>query len=146
KTAKPKTRSRQPKAAAPTSKTEVIKARIEPKPRRLRLPAYRPFRFKRIRHPTKLPSVWWLARQTGRLLWGRRWFFLGIIIVYGLLNILLVHSFTGGADIDSLKKQFGGGAGQLLVGLSAFSSLFTTSGGSATAEAGLFQVILWIIG
>ncbi|MGH7142261.1 MAG: hypothetical protein ACREF5_02195 [Candidatus Saccharimonadales bacterium] len=112
--------------------------------RRLRLPAYKPFRLKRIKHPVRLPSVWQLTQKTSILLWRHRWLFLGLALVYGLLNILLVRGFSSDANISSLKNQFSHD-GQLTASISIFGSLLTSSGSSSNASAGAYQIFLGLI-
>ena len=40
----------------------IVPAADSYKPRRLHLPAYQPFRFKRIKRPNRLPTVWQLSK------------------------------------------------------------------------------------
>jgi hypothetical protein len=96
------------------------------RPRTLRLPPYKLFRLKRIKHPIRLPSVWYLAKVTCRLLWSNRKLFLGIFAIYGVLNILFVHGLSSGTV--TLATIFGGadsntnaatGVYQLVLGLIA---------------------------
>ncbi len=118
------------------------------KPRRIHLPAYRPFRFKRIKHPVSLPSVWQLTRKTVQLLWRHRLLFLELVIVYGILDILLVRGFSS-VNVNSLKHQAiqnnGGKAGQLGVGLSVFVNLLTSSGSNSSANTDAYQIFLGLI-
>lgn len=120
------------------------------RPRRLRLPSYRPFRFKRIKHPERLPSAWRLTLRTLSLLYYRRWLFLGIGVVYGLLVLLIAQGLSGGVDVVSLKDQvttiLGGNTEPLLTSVSVLASLLA-GGGSASANpsADAYRLILGII-
>ena len=133
------------------SKTAPLPLQIDaaPRARRLRLPPYRPFRLKRIKHPVKLPSAWAISKKTLSLLWRRRWLFLSIAVVYGVLSILFVTGLSGGVDVTNLKQQvaqgLGGHIGQLGVGLSVFTQLLTSAGNGAGAAAGAYQVFLGLI-
>ena len=120
-----------------------------PKPRRLHLPAYKPFRWKRIKHPERLPSVWTLTKKTCVLLWSRRWLFLGISLVYGMLTLVFVQGLSGGADVNSLKQQLGlgigGNAGQLVTGTAVFTQLLAASGSNSSATAGAYQLFIGLV-
>ncbi len=123
---------------------------VKTAPRRLRLPAYKPFRFKRIKHPKILPSSWQISKKTLQLLWSNRWLFLGLVLVYGILNILLVRGFSGGVNVNSLKHQFsvsqGGKGGQVGVGFSVFMNLLTSSSSvSNNSGSGTYQLFLGLI-
>jgi len=119
-----------------------------PRPRRLRLPAYKPFRFKRVKHPRRLPSAWQLSRKTIDLLWQHRGLFVGLIVVYGLLNLLLVSGFSSSASVSSLKHQLSQGnkGGQLGLNFSVFFNLLTTSSSSSTnSGSGAYQLFLGLV-
>jgi hypothetical protein len=121
---------------------------ITQRPRRLQLPSYKPFRFKRVKHPKRLPSAWQLSRKTIDLLWAHRGLFVGLIVVYGLLNLLLVSGFSSGVNVSSLKHQLSQGnkGGQLGLNFSVFFNLLTTSNSSSTnSGSGAYQLFLGLI-
>lgn len=121
----------------------------ESQPRRLRLPAPKLLRFRRVKHPERLPSAWRLLVRSVDLFWQRKWLFLGIMLTYGILNFALVKGFSIGADISSLKDQvsqgLGGNVGQLATGLSVFAVLTATSGNGTSTTAGSYQFMLGLI-
>lgn len=139
-----------PKSRKKTSLRKELDLKTEAsRPRRLKLPAYRPFRFQRIRYPEHLPSVWRITKTMTAILWGRRWLFLGMIALYGLLNLLFVRGLSGGTDVGSLKQQLsmglGGNTGKLATGVTVFTSLLLSSGNNASATAGAYQVFLGLL-
>ena len=141
---KPKTKK---KPVAGKSSTAPASALLQP--RRLHLPAYQPFRFKRIKHPKALPSAWQISKKTALLLWNYRFLFLGLVVVYGLLDILLVQGFSGGVNVNNLKHQLsqsqGSHTNQVGLGFSVFLNLLTTSSSSGNSSGGAYQLFLGLI-
>lgn len=74
----------------------------------------------------------------------------GIIVVYGLLNIILVRGLNGGVNVSDLKSQvdslFSGAGGHVASGLTVFGLLLTSTNNVASAEASAYQTFLLIIG
>lgn len=142
-----KSAPRPAKAAATQQPSSPVPAPA--KPRRLKLPPYKLFRLKRIKHPVRLPSVWQLSSKTCRTLWQYRRIFIGIAIVYAVLNILFVNGVSTGTDVSSLKQQLGqganGNAGQLVTGLSVFSTLLASAGNGSSASAGAYEVFVGLV-
>jgi hypothetical protein len=119
-------------------------------PRRLRLPRYKFFRIKPIMYPERLPTTWALVRQVGGVLWLNRYLFLGIVAVYAVLNILLVHGFSSAVDVGATKQQLlantgGATAGQIAADLSAFGTLLTTASTNVSAASGAYQLMLGVL-
>lgn len=75
--------------------------------------------------------------------------FLGIIAIYGFLNLLLVQGFhlVGGlGDVkSSLGELFSGNWGQLLSGVALFVYLMGVSGNTASSSAGAYQFLLGLL-
>lgn len=139
------TKSTRTKKASTAAHVETV---AEARPRRLRLPVYKLFRLKRVTYPERLPSVWKLSRQTAALLWQYRWLFLGIALIYGVLNIIFVRGLSGGLDVESLKKTLGtslGGSDKLVTGLTVFVTLMASSGNDSNATAGAYQLFLGLL-
>ncbi|HXR49743.1 MAG TPA: hypothetical protein VN778_01820 [Verrucomicrobiae bacterium] len=140
-TKKPVVKQRVNKVAVPA---EVIAS----KPRRLKLPAYKPFRLKRVKYPEKLPSVWRLSAQTAQLVARRPWLFAGIAVVYAVLTLILVRGFGSGIDVASLKTQLDTGpshVAQLLTGVSVLVAMLNSSGTSAGDTSGAYQIIVGLV-
>ena len=69
--------------------------------------------------PPKLLNVWWLSRTAVQPLWQHRRLFLGLSLIYGLLNLILVQGLAS-TDVSGLKnalnQAIGGHFGGLLSG------------------------------
>ncbi len=120
------------------------------KPRRLKPRTYKTLRVaKRIKHPIKLPNVWRLTRISGKLLWEHKRLFIGIILVYGLLNLILVQGLAGSTDVGTLKQGlsqvFTGHLGPLISSLSIFAVLVGSAGNGSSPTAGAYQLFLALI-
>ena len=77
----------------------------------------------------------------------RNWkVFTGIIVIYGLLNIVLVQGFNAGGNLtevkDALNELFTGNFAQLATGATLFVQLLSTSGNTENPAAGAYQLIL----
>lgn len=130
------------------AKKSVTKS-LAKKPRRLKQPTYKNFHLaKRITHPVKLPSVWQLTKSSWKVLWTYKNLFIGITLLYGLLNLLLVQGLAGNTDISSLKhtlsQVFTGHLGSLASGLSIFAVLVSSAGNGSSPTAGAYQFFLAI--
>lgn len=118
-----------------------------PGPRRLKRPASKTMRLRRrIHHPVKLPSAWWLTKHTVRTLWQHKKLFLGITAVYAILNLIFVQGFSNMSNLSALKTSlhsaFGGNA--VTSGLTLFGVLISSSG-SNTGSAGGYQLFLLLM-
>jgi hypothetical protein len=135
----------------PTKKTPVNNTRAAEelyKPRRLRMPTYKSLRYhKRIKHPHTLPSAWKIFKATAVTVWSSKKLFLGIVLVYGLLNILLVRGFGNTNNIAQVKSQLDGSGNLAHVfgGIALFAGLAASSGNNATSTSGVFQLLLVLI-
>jgi hypothetical protein len=73
----------------------------------------------------RLASVKELARMTSVLLWRHRRLFLGITLVYALLNALLVQGSTSSTDVaglkDTIQQFFAGDWGAVATGTRVFA-------------------------
>jgi hypothetical protein len=133
------------KAQAKKSSSTLVK-----QPRKLKRPTYKSFRLtKRITHPVKLPTVWRLTKTTWKTFWEHRRLFIGITVVYGLLNLILVQGLAGNTDVGSLKhtldQAFTGNFGAVASGLSIFAVLVGSAGNGSSPTAGAYQLFLTLI-
>lgn len=74
--------------------------------------------------------------------------FLGIALVYALLNALLIQGLNAAADLGTLKhtlNQIPGSGGQLANGFSLYTSLLGASGTSLSPTAGAYQFVLAVV-
>lgn len=75
-----------------------------------------------------LLGVGQLIRQTTGVLSSRWRLFLGIIVIYGVLNIFFAQALTNGSDVTHLKNSL--------------EQLFTGNWGALAASAGVFALML----
>ncbi len=121
-----------------------------PSPRKLKPPEYKSLRpSKRIKHPVKLPSAWRVAKAAAKTLWQHKGLFLGITLVYGLLNLVLVQGLASNTDVTSLKNTlnlvFTGHLGSLASSLAVFAVLVGSAGNGSSQTAGAYQLFLVLI-
>ncbi len=131
-------------------KTTVATHAQPDKPRRLRLGQYESFRLqKRIKHPIKLPNVWVITRQAFLTLWHHKRLFVGIILIYGFLNLTLAQGLANSTDVstlkDSLSQIFTGHLGFLASGLSVFVVMIGSAGNTTNQTTGAYQIFLALI-
>lgn len=138
------------KTAPKAANKKPANLEIRVKPRRLKQARYKTLKLQnRIKHPVKLPNVWRLTRQAALTLWQHKRLFMGITLVYGLLNLLLAQGLSGGTDVSSLKDSLGqvftGHFGALVSGLGVFVVLIGSAGNSSSPTAGAYQLFLALI-
>lgn len=98
---------------------------------------------------TKLPNVLQITKSTAYLLWTHKKLFIGITLIYGLLNLVLVQGFAATTDVASLKQQlnqiFTGNFGSLATSFSVFVVLVGSAGNGSSPTAGAYQFFLGLI-
>lgn len=104
---------------------------------------------RRLKQPARLPGAWRLTRTAGQVLWQHRGLFVGITLVYGLLNLVLVQGLASNTDVTSLKNTlnhaFQGHFASLASGASVFAILVTSAGNGSSQTAGAYQLFLGLI-
>jgi hypothetical protein len=135
------------KSVAKSSLKKPVKQPAETTKRQLKRSPYKSFQLsRRIKHPGKLPSAWKLAVASIKMIWQNKKLFLGIALIYGLLNLVLVRGFSSGVDVasskDILNEVFKGNWGQLTSGLAIFAVMVTASGNSSSDAASVYQLFL----
>lgn len=119
--------------------------------RQLKRPKYKPLHIGKKLKPTKppLPNVLKLTRQATTLIWNHKRLFLGITLVYGLLDLVLVHGLASHTDVVSLKQNLNqvltGYFKGLASGLTIFVVLVGSTGSGASQSAGAYQLFLTLI-
>jgi hypothetical protein len=118
-------------------------------PRRVKAPKYSSFRLHRRIKGEKLPGSFRLLGRSFAT-FGRHWkLFLGITLIYGILNIVLVQSFNAAGNLSDTKsvmdELFAGSVGELISGIALFVYLLSVSGNTVSPTAGAYQLILTII-
>ena len=115
--------------------------------RSLKVPQALQDRFhKPIKHPVKLPSVWWLSVTTGRILWQNKVLFLAIAAWYAFLDIIFAQGLSSSANVTTLKSTLdhitASNLGPVGSSLGRFLVLFSSSGNTASPTAGFFSLHL----
>lgn len=104
---------------------------------------------RRLKQPVKLPNVWQLTRAAALILWRYRRLFIGITLIYGLLNLVLVQGLASGTNVSNLKSElnqvFTGHFGSLASSLSVFVVLVGGAGNGSSQTAGAYQLFLGLI-
>jgi len=153
---KKKSKTATTKSEAKTKKTTSPPLRVRPrelKPQEKRFPFNR-FPFKKRQKPPRikyeaLPSsfkVLWRSLEILREHWD---LFLGILVIYGVVNIILVKGFATGLDLSSIKSAVSGTFHGHLKDLGTSTALFVYllggTGNSSNAAAGAYQSFLIIV-
>ncbi len=106
-------------------------------------------RQEQTKRPVKLPNIWLLTKTSANTLWQHRQLFMGITLIYGLLNLVLVQGLASSTAVSSLKTQlhqlFTGHLGSLSSSLSSFSALVGSSGNGSSQTAGAYQLFLALL-
>jgi hypothetical protein len=150
KTAKPI--AKEQLTTAPKVTPAVTPRKAAERPRGLARVNYRLWRISRseyhVRRP-KLSSVWFLTKQAALVLWRNKKLFLGIILFYALLNLILVQGFASSSDVTSfhsaLEKTIHGNIGGVGPGIAIFAILAGSSSSGTTGATGAYQVMLLLI-
>ncbi len=126
-------------------------ATVAAKPRRVKLGNYQTLRLqKRIKHPIKVSNTWRLSKAAAHTLWQHKSLFVGITLIYGLLNVVLAQGLSGTSDVatlkDTLSEVFTGNFGAIASGLTIFVSLVGSAGNTTSQTAGAYQLFLALIG
>ncbi len=102
------------------------------------VPDYKPLPKARI--------IFWRVLQQ---FWQNRELFGGVILVYGILNLVLVRGLSGSANLAAFKAQTEalahGVTGGLLTSFGGFAYLLSTSGSGNAATSGVYQSLLLLI-
>ncbi|HSW66096.1 MAG TPA: hypothetical protein VLI54_03085 [Bacillota bacterium] len=143
KTTKSKTKSASAEPAAVAKKAPAA-------PRKLKQPKYQSFKMQRRIKPTgTLPSAYRIFGGAVKVLFKHWRVFLGMVLIYGVLNLVLVRGFSGSANLTDIKNTLDGALkgdwSQAASGGLLFVYLLGSAGNSASATAGAYQLILTLI-
>jgi hypothetical protein len=96
-----------------------------------------------------LPSAWHITILAARIIWNYRNLLIGIVLFYGLANLLLVQGLASNTDVATLKSELSktlhGNFSDVSSSLTIFIVLIGSSGSGSSATAGAYQVILILI-
>ncbi len=97
----------------------------------------------------KLANVWSLSASSLRLLWRQRLLFIGIVLIFGVINFAIANGFSAGANLANTKNQFTsffhGQFKQIEGGLTVFTLMLTNAGSSNTNGGLAYGIILTIM-
>lgn len=102
---------------------------------------------KRKDEKAKLANVWQLSAMCLKQLWRYRWLYLGILVIYGIVNLVVARGFSVGSDPTSLKSTIDSlfpGSYQQVLGSAALFSIMLSNAGS-TAGVGYEVVFLMFV-
>ncbi len=117
-------------------------------PRQLKEPKYKSFKLsKRIKiKREKLPNSFRLMGAALKILKQNWKVFLGVVLIYGVLNATLVQGFNAAGNLeqtkDGLSQTFGGNWGELGSSLAVFFYMLGSSGNTTNPTAGAYQFML----
>ncbi len=98
---------------------------------------------------TPLPKGRLLFWRVLKQLYGHWKLFGGIVLTYGLLNLILVRGLSGSSDLSDFKSTLDslahGVGGKLASSFASFTYLLTTSGSGNTDTSGIYQSVLLIV-
>jgi hypothetical protein len=135
---------------SPTKSKSAVST-TKPKARQLKKSSYKSLRLsKRLKPITakKLSSAPRLFRNSLAVLKQHWRLFGSILVVYAVLNLVLVRSFSAGTDIRELKDLLlseSGSGGEWGTGLVLFSYLIGSNGSVESESGGLYQTMLIVI-
>lgn len=98
----------------------------------------------------RLPNVWQLSQVALSVLWRQRYTILGIVLIYGLVNLAVAQGFSSGLSVSSAKSQlssiFHGKHLNLGGNLTIYALMFASIGGSSSSSNGFgYSLILVVI-
>lgn len=143
-------RARKSVAAKPSRSTAPIP---EPRPDTVAdLPAYQQPTNKSAATtamPRTLPSSWKIAERSLRLLHSQWRLFVALLTLYGILNVLTVHTLSN-LGAQALKNNAGAAAfksafGALGGGINVFQSMIFTATSNPSDSSGAYQFMLLLI-
>lgn len=119
-------------------------------PRQVKQSTYKSFSLqKRIKHKgPQLPTGLQLFGKSLSLIRASWKLFLGLALVYGIINVVFIQGLGAANNVESTKQTFDsvftGSFGTIFSGLASYASLMATSGQSTSASTGSYQGI-WIL-
>lgn len=137
-------------AAEPTVARSASGQRLLQTPERI---WYKPLTW-RNRPPTPdykpLPKARKLLWRVLQQLWANKMLFGGIVLTYGVLSVLFVRGFSDASNFPSVKRSLdsalqSGTSSRVAETAVSLVYLFSTSGSGSTANAGVYQVVLFIL-
>ena len=153
---KPSTKAKTSKKAKPVVRRSALRNDVSAAAgtsRQIRPAPYRPWRRRKGPKPIIQPvtGAFKLFARSLQIL-VRNWrLFLGILAVYALLNLILVHGLASNGNLSTIKDVLTGAIkgtnGQVVSGLTLFIYLLggSSNASSSNADAGVYQTLLIIL-
>jgi len=137
------------KTSTKPRKTDKKESADKSTPRQLKTPTHKSFRLgKRVKGKKILGAFRLFAASVGIL--RQNWkVFLGIVLVFGVLNALLVQGFSAAGNVNDTKSNLDqaltGNWSQLVSSLTVFIYLLGSSGNTASPTARAYQLMLALV-
>ncbi len=88
----------------------------------------------------RLPDVWQLTKTSLIILCRYRWVFIGIILIYGIFDVVVVQGLRGGLNVTSLNQQLSGllhgRYKQISSGYTVYALLLLSAGTNSSGSGG----------
>lgn len=150
-TKKPKKALAKPKKQLVTAKPKAVAAATKPETQQPKK-ASRLLRLRRNSDhpkPAKVPPGYNLFWKSVTILTSNWDLFLGVLIIYAIVNLLLVRGLAGSTNLtdvkSSIENAFHGHASQLTTGFALYLVLIGGSGNTTSATAGAYQAFCILI-
>lgn len=90
--------------------------------------------------PKRLPNVWELSRSALVVLWRQRWTIIGIVLIYGAINLAVAQGFSSGLSVSTAKSQlnslFHGHFSSVGSNLTIYALMLASLGGVSSNSGG----------
>jgi hypothetical protein len=144
-TAKPKSTPKTTNKSTTPSKPEKLSKINKLKSTLLDKPAYS----RRPRTIAPTPSVRKITLDSVNYLWERRRLFVGITLVYGALDLVLVQGLSADVNVSSLKSQlassFTGHAATFYSTLTIFGTFLSKAASGSASNGGIYEFFLILV-
>lgn len=95
---------------------------------------------------TALPSVLGLSKKCVRQLWDYRLLFIGVLLIYGILNFAITQGYSAGTSVASLNSQLNGQyKGNPIANSLAIYTLMFSPSNNASSSSGASGVSFGLI-
>ena len=98
----------------------------------------------------RLPNAWQLGKVAITVLWRQRFAMFGIIMIYGIINLVVAQGFSSGLSVSAAQSQlsnlFHGHTSNLSGNLTIYALMLTSIGGGSSNSNSLgYTLILAVI-
>ncbi len=120
-------------------------------PRVRKAAKHKPFRLSKNVKPilSALPSAWKITKKSARLLWTYKRLYIGIALVYIVLNLVFVRGLSQGIDVqelsNTLKESFSGNVDRLLGSISIISFIAQGNSEANIEVANIYNMLVLVV-